>query len=157
MCGVMDSIQKRAAFVSFVLCGFCAFTAISTSSFAAGVSIERSNSSEALTVRIENAKVEEALGKLAEVFEFEFVGATADAPSARGSAILSGTLNSILDRLLRNRNHMIVRAPGAPSKIRRVILIDALVGSKPVRSRPPYRDKRMIAKGAKRVSANGSR
>ena len=128
----------------------------STDGFAAGISIEGKRPSDRLTVRVENAKVEDVLGKLAETFGFEFVGAAGAASGAGWSATLTGDLNAILDRLLRNRNHSIVRAPGAPGTIRRIVLIDGLAGSKPVASRPTYKDRRLNATG-KRISANSRR
>ncbi|MGI9381526.1 MAG: hypothetical protein ACR2PO_00100 [Methyloligellaceae bacterium] len=139
-----------------LLCGFYVLLSGHTASLAAGVSIKGDNASDQLTIRIENAKVEDVLGKLAQTFGFEFDRAAGSNSSASWSATLTGDLESILDRLLRNRNHSIVRSPGAPGTIRRIVLIDAYTGSKPVASRPTYKGNRTTANG-KRVSANSQR
>lgn len=107
---------------------------------AASIRVEGDQPNQDLRVHLQNASVERALGILSKKFGFEYVGPANGKSSSNVSMTLSGTLDTILGRLLRNRNHSIVRAASSPSRIRRVVLIDTRLGSKQVHiERPGYR------------------
>ncbi len=107
---------------------------------AASIRVEGDRPNQDLRIHLENASVERALGILSKKFGFEYIGPANGKSSSNVSMTLSGTLDTILGRLLRNRNHSIVRAASSPGQIRRVVLIDSRLGSKQVRTeRPGYR------------------
>lgn len=113
---------------------------------AASIRVEGDKSSQNLKVHLENASVERVLGILSKKFGFEYIGPSNGKSSANVSMTLSGTLDTILGRLLRNRNHSIVRAASSPSRIRRVVLIDTRLGSKLTPGeRPGYRRTRPVS------------
>lgn len=107
---------------------------------AAGVSIEGEEPARSLKLHLDNASVEGALTALSEKFGFDYVGPKSPGKTSGLSTTLSGSLHSILSRLLRNRNHSIVRSSRSPGGIRKVVLIDSRIGSnlKPGQ-RPGYR------------------
>jgi len=117
---------------------------------AASIRVEGERPNQVLRIHLENASVERALGILSKKFGFEYIGPTSGKSSSNVSMTMSGTLDTILGRLLRNRNHSIVRAASSPSRIRRVVLIDTRLGSKQVHiERPGYRRSRPAPAGVK--------
>lgn len=100
------------------------------SSLAGEVRIEGDSPYEELTIRIEDAGVNDVLTQMAKKFGFELVGVNRSASDITWSTTLKGDLEMILARLLRNRNHSIVRAPGTHGKIRRIIFSDPKAGAR---------------------------
>ena len=93
-------------------------------SMAAEVWIEGDQPSERLTIQIKDASVDDVLVELATKFGFEVVNGEQSASESTWSTTMTGDLETIIARLLRNRNHSIVRAPGTSGRIRRIIFLN---------------------------------
>lgn len=100
---------------------------------ATAVSVTGDDPRQSITVTIEGAPIEAVLKDLHERYGFEISGLQNVQQGEALSATLSGSLQSILERLLRNWNHMIVRSPDNPSGIAKVTIINAAYGATPQR------------------------
>ena len=117
------------------------------------VRIEGDSASERLTIHVENSNLEEVLAQLALKFGFEF-----NAPNAKKknsepqwtATLAAGNLESLLQRLLRNHNHSIIRSDGAGGPIRKVLLLETRSGSKLMPAPNLHRDSRIKRRAAKR-------
>jgi hypothetical protein len=88
---------------------------------AATVTIDGNEPRQRITVTIQDATTGAALRDLGRTYGFEINGALAsDAKPV--SMTVSGSLDAVLTRLLRNVNHVIVRSPDSPSGIAKVII-----------------------------------
>lgn len=64
-------------------------------------------------------------------YGFEVSGLKNAARGAPLTATMTGSLQNVLERLLRNWNHMIVRSPDNESGIAKVMILDARYGAAP--------------------------
>jgi hypothetical protein len=87
-----------------------------------------------ISVSIKDAKIVAVLRELQSRFGFEIVGLENAAEGDALSMTVSGSLSSVLERLLRNRNHMLVRSPDSPSGIAKVMILDTQYGAAPDRA-----------------------
>ena len=83
---------------------------------------------ERITVTIRDTGLGAALHDIGRTYGFEIKGTLADGNEAV-STTLSGDLESVLTRLLRNVNHVIVRSPDNRSGIEKVIIIGRQLGA----------------------------
>ncbi|WP_045836341.1 hypothetical protein [Hyphomicrobium sp. 99] len=98
---------------------------------AASVTVAGESPRENITLTIEDVAVNDVLQNLGEKYGFEVGGVEkVDEGGDTLSATLSGDLYSILERLLRNRNHVIVRSANTVSGIEKVMIIDAAYGTR---------------------------
>jgi hypothetical protein len=74
------------------------------------------------------ASVDEVLAVLAAHFEFAVERSAPSGQSVRFSGRLQGSLDQVLERLLRHQGHMIVRSADAQAGISRILLIEAARG-----------------------------
>jgi hypothetical protein len=88
----------------------------------ATVAIDGERPRERVTVSIQDEGLGAALRELGRTYDFEVKGAFADGTAAV-STTLSGRLDDVLARLLRNVDHVIVRSPDNRSGIAKVILM----------------------------------
>lgn len=89
------------------------------------------NPQDNVTLTIEDMAMGAILQDLGAKYGFEILGSEkADEGSDTLSVTLSGNLYSILERLLRNRNHVIVHSADTVSGIKKVIVIDAVYGAR---------------------------
>lgn len=110
-----------------------------------------------LMVYVENANLGDILTQLALKFNFEFKDTKKISSDPRWSTTLgAGNLETLLQRLLRNRNHSITRSDGASGAISRVLLIETHSGSKLTPSRGPLRGNRLNRKAVKPGSKPGN-
>jgi hypothetical protein len=86
-----------------------------------------------ITVAIEDAKVDAVLEDLRKRYGFEVSGLENAAGGEALSATMSGSLQSVIERLLRNWNHMIVRSSGNEGGIAKVMILNATYGAAPRR------------------------
>lgn len=98
---------------------------------ARSLTIQRDDVRGSITVTIEDAALASVLEGLSKQYGFEVDGLERVTGPDLLSMTISGTLHGILERLLRNRNHMIVRSPTNPCGIARVMILDAGYGSGP--------------------------
>lgn len=98
----------------------------------AEVDISTADDAKTVNVVVEQASFDDILNKLGEHFHFGVERAVdAKASTASVSLTLSGTLDSVLKRLLRNRNYMIVRRPDNVEEIEKVVILTATEGALP--------------------------
>ena len=110
------------------------------------IKIDGDNPRNRITVTIENAKVDQVLKDFGKTFGFEIKGLKNARQSDACSVTMSGSLEDILGRLLRNWNHMIVRLPDNKSGIEKVMILDSTYGSSPpeIRRRRRHRKPSII-------------
>jgi hypothetical protein len=84
-----------------------------------------------VVVETSDASVDEVLAALAAHFAFAVERSAASAQTVRFSGRLAGSLDQLLERLLRHEGHLIVRSPEARAGISRVVLLEADKGRAP--------------------------
>jgi hypothetical protein len=82
-------------------------------------------SADRVVVEASDASVDEVLAVLAKRFEFAVERSAPLGQAVRFSGRLQGSLEELLNRLLRHEGHMIVRSAEAQAGISRVLLIEA--------------------------------
>jgi hypothetical protein len=101
---------------------------------AANVTITDGDPRQKITVTIEDATVDFVLDNLHKRFGFELAGLPPNIAGGEAQTVtLSGNLHVILERLLRNWNHMIIRSPDNESGIAKVMILNATYGAGPAR------------------------
>jgi hypothetical protein len=88
---------------------------------AAIIAIDGDNPRQRITVTIRDTSVDAALRDIGRTYGFEIKGTFAGRNEAVSTTI-SGRLEDVLTRLLRNVNHVIVRSPDNRSGIEKVIV-----------------------------------
>jgi hypothetical protein len=83
------------------------------------------SSPEGVVLEAADAGVDEVLAVLAKQFQFTVERNAASGQTMRFSGRLQGSLDQVLERLLRNEGHMIVRSSEAHAGISRVVLFEA--------------------------------
>lgn len=99
-----------------------------SSASAGTVTVSGEDPSASISVTVENASVADVLAELREKFDFEVEDLAHAGTDEAFDAKLSGNLVDVLQRLLRNRNHVIVRSAEAASGISRVVIINDKIG-----------------------------
>ncbi len=105
---------------------------------AATVTIDGDNPKQSITVTIEDAKVAAVLDNLHKRYGFEVLGLKNVNHAEALSATMTGTLQSVIERLLRNWNHMIVRSPDNAGGIAKVMILNADYGAAPQHARQEH-------------------
>lgn len=93
--------------------------------FADGVTIESEAPARSISITIENASTWSVLQALHDKFAIELDGPDAAVPPEPISMTLSGTLPSILERLLRNQNYMLVRSDQNVTGVAKILVLAA--------------------------------
>jgi len=106
-----------------------------TASQAANITVSGDHPQHSITVTIEDATMEVVLNDLHKKYGFEVDGLKNADKGEALSATMTGSLQGILERLLRNWNHMIVRSPDNESGIAKVMILNSNYGAKPTRGR----------------------
>jgi len=119
--------MSRAGWSAFV----AAFLLWQTPLYAATITIDGDDPRRSITVTIENATVDLVLEDLRTKYGFEVGGLQNVNKGDPISATMSGDLRSVLERLLRNWNYVIVRSPKTDGGIEKVVIIDANFGTHP--------------------------
>ena len=91
---------------------------------AAAVAIDGAEPRDRIVVTIQDMSIAAALRDIGRTYGFEIKGALAD-DNDTVSTTISGNLEDVLARLLRNVNHVIVRSPDNLSGIEKVIISGA--------------------------------
>jgi hypothetical protein len=89
---------------------------------AATIAIDGDEPRERITVTLRDTSIGAALRDIGRTYGFEIKGALADGAESV-SMTISGNLEDVLARLLRNVNHVIVRSPARRSGIEKVIIM----------------------------------
>jgi hypothetical protein len=100
---------------------------------AAAVTVKGDAPRQNITLTIEDAKVDAVLEDLRKRYGFEVSGLENANGGEAQSATMSGSLQSVIERLLRNWNHMIVRSPDNESGIAKVMILNKTYGAAPQR------------------------
>jgi hypothetical protein len=123
--GLMFAYLQRLALALALL-------APATAALAANVTITGDNPRQSVTVTAENADVAAVLEALSSKYGLEVEGLQLIDRAETQTITLTGDLYKVLGRLLRNRNHVIVRSAEAPSGVAKVMILNASVGAKPL-------------------------
>jgi hypothetical protein len=121
--------MSRLACTAFVVACLMSPTALQ----AAAISVAGKVPRQSITVTIEDATVEAVMEELRKRYGFEVSGLENAKRSDVLSATLTGSLQTVIERLLRNWNHMIVRSPDNESGIAKVMILNATYGAAPQR------------------------
>ena len=123
------------------------------------IAVDGDEPRKSITVTIEDVNMDRVLKDFGQIFGFEIRRLKNVRRGGALSATMSGSLEDILGRLLRNWNHMIVRSPDNHSGIEKVMILDSTYGSLPLkaRSRRPSRRLRRSPSNAKRKQKQSSR
>jgi hypothetical protein len=82
-----------------------------------------------IVVEASDASTDEVLAMLARHFEFAVERSTPASQPVRFSGRLQGSLDEVLERLLRHEGHMIVRSAEARAGIARVLFLEGKAGA----------------------------
>ena len=122
-----------AEIASTATCHFLAWVvimlALGVAAHAETVYIAGDEPRRTITVNAENSSAEQILQRLADKYGFKIKGIEHASPAEVISTKMAGSLHDVVDRLLRNRNHMIVRSPSNASGIESVMILDANYGA----------------------------
>jgi hypothetical protein len=131
----LDRRRKTAARLGgaawHILASTLASIAFTCTAYAAAVDITGDEPRKAITVKAENSTADEILKRLADKYGFRIKAIEHATSTDLMSATLSGSLQEVIVRLLRNRNHMIVRSPNNASGIDSVMILDESYGAAP--------------------------
>jgi hypothetical protein len=123
-----------ASLRSTLFAAACCVVVHAPSQAAATVAIDGDKPRDRITVTIRDTSLDAALREIGQTYGFEIKGALTGGNEAV-SATISGNLEDVLVRLLRNVNHVIVRSPSHPGGIEKVIIMGG--GSRPQPSASP--------------------
>jgi len=84
-----------------------------------------------IVLNVDGAQIGEILGRLAEQYGFQVKGSEKMAGAPPMSMNVKGSLEVVLNRLLRNRNYLIVRSADNASGIEKVVILDGSYGAAP--------------------------
>jgi len=107
----------------------------------ADVAITGDDPRQSVTVTAENADVASVLEALSSKYGLEVEGLQLINRAETQTITLTGDLYKVLGRLLRNRNHVIVRSSKSPSGVAKVMILNASVGAKSLPAGSPAADK----------------
>jgi hypothetical protein len=107
----------------------CAWGVLAPSVWAGSARLVEEAGPERVVVEASDASAEEVLAVLAARFDFAVERHASAAGAMRFSGRLQGSLEEIVERLLRHEGHMIVRSPDAQAGITRIVLIEAKGGA----------------------------
>jgi hypothetical protein len=96
---------------------------------AASIAVSGDNPRRNITVIIENATVDLVLKDLRERYGFEVRGLENANKGDSISATMTGSLQIVLERLLRNWNYIIARSPDNECGIKKVTILDSSYGA----------------------------
>ncbi|MGI9382488.1 MAG: hypothetical protein ACR2PO_04990 [Methyloligellaceae bacterium] len=96
---------------------------------AEAIRIDGDNPRSRITVTIVSASVDRVLRDFGETYGFEVKGLKNTRKVDAFSATMSGRLEDIMQRLLRNWNYMIIRSPDNKSGIKEVMILNSAYGS----------------------------
>jgi hypothetical protein len=134
-----------------------AFSAVMFLVLAAGVSttavaIKGEEPRKPITVTAANTALDRILQDIGRTYGFDVRGLQHIQSKEAISITLSGSLEDILGRLLRNQNYMLVRSPDNPSGIEKVIIIETTQGEDATATVMRRRPARPAAPAARPVS-----
>lgn len=117
--------------------------ALSDATHATGVNITGDDPRKTILISAEEAPVSEILQSLAQRYGFTIKGIDHVGASETITTNVSGSLPELLARLLRNRNHMIVRSDNKPSGIESVMILNSNFGTAPSKFMPHGLDQQL--------------
>jgi hypothetical protein len=96
--------------------------------WAGEVRVVEARGADEVVIEAADAAVDDVLAVLARQFQFAVERSAPSGQAMRFSGRLQGSLDQLLERLLRNEGHMIVRSSEASAGISRVVLFKAKAG-----------------------------
>jgi len=109
---------------------FCAaFACLFSMAWGGEVRVVEGNSHDHVVIEASDANADEVLAVLAAYFQFAVERSARPAQPVRFSGRLQGSLDQLLERILRHEGHIIVRSAEAQAGISRVLLFEAKGGA----------------------------
>lgn len=128
ICSSVSMIRSFVVLISLIL--------LPSGSLASSVSIAGSNPRDEITLVVRNAKIGTVLRNLAQKYDFSIQGLEKTEKGEPLSLSMSGDLEGILQRVLRNWNYLIVRSPNVERPIEKVMILDSAFGTAPMAAPP---------------------
>lgn len=122
-------LRANAASALLIACGWLAAATVAPPLWAGEARLVEGQSPEQVVVEASDASVDEVLAVLGTRFQFAVERGGPAAQPLRLSGRFAGTLEEVLDRLLRHQGHMIVRSAEAKAGVSRVVLLEAKAGA----------------------------
>jgi hypothetical protein len=119
--------MSRLGWTAIAICWLVSQSAVQ----AATITVSGEDPRRDITLTVENATVNLVLEDLHKRYGFEVGGLQNTDNGEAQSITMSGSLQSILERLLRNWNHMIVRSTDNESGIAKVMILNSTYGAAP--------------------------
>jgi hypothetical protein len=104
---------------------FCCWALLPAAGWAGEARVVEGSGPERIVIDTSDANLEEVLAALAAHFEFAVERSAPLGQAIRFSGPLRGSLDQLLERLLRHEGHIVVRSAEAPAGIARVVLLHA--------------------------------
>jgi hypothetical protein len=98
---------------------------------AANVTVSGEDPRSSITVTIEDATIDFVIEKLRDTYGFDVSGLSTETRGDPQTMTVSGTLRSVLERLLRNWNHVIVASQDNKTGIAKVMIVNSNYGASP--------------------------
>lgn len=89
---------------------------------AEAIAIKARTDNGRLTVTVKDARLDQVLVHLGQRFGFKIERRGKQRPKDKITTIYQGSLDSVVNRLMRHTNHLIVRAPGDNARIVKLVL-----------------------------------
>lgn len=118
-------MMRLALLVALLICSLW-----QPASQAASIKIDE-QAREQITLTVDSANVAQVLDDMGKRYGFKVIGLSNVTAREPLKATISGSLEDVLGRLLRNWNHMIVRSPDNERGIQKVMILDSSYGSVP--------------------------
>lgn len=115
---------------------------------AATVDVFGDDPRKVITVVVENSSVDQILKEFASRYGFRIKGVQNVGVGELLSQKMSGRLDEVVGRLLRNWNHMVVRSPDSPCGIEAVMILNGNYGTGPAKPTQMPVDEGDLLKGA---------
>jgi hypothetical protein len=130
-------VRAGATQAVLIACGLLAAAVLAPALWAGEARLLEGESPERVVVQASDASVDEVLAMLGARFQFTIERGGSTAQPLRLSGRFAGTLEEVLDRLLRHQGHMIVRSEEAKAGVRRVVLLEGKADVPVAPSAPP--------------------
>lgn len=127
-----DRARGKTATLAVMLAWWLACLPAAAPLWAGQVRVVEGDGPERVIVETNDAGAEEVLAALAGHFGFAVEGSAPSGQSVRFSGRLQGSLDELLERLLRHEGHMIVRSRAAAGGVERVVVLEPKGGSAPL-------------------------
>ena len=123
----------KISFKSYILiiCYFFAGIFASTSVLAGKINIQKHEENKKVIIDVKDATITDVLDEIGKSFQINVKGLEENRTNEKISVKYEGNLKSILGRLLKNRNYLIVHSSNNKNTIEKLVILNSNVGSQP--------------------------